>query len=328
MYSCDVCSRIFKEKRNLTSHTLIHEREKNHSCSVCSKTFLRKTNSQRHEKNCKGVSKQPIRGRKQSAVGAGITGETIVKQTSFKIVKTATAFSQATVTWKLSYKKNNGVDYNDLVKRSVEAMKEKILKYRNVRKALKFNMSLHIHFEKAVDSSIITDPPVVLVTEQMEVYMETDIDELLLISTTELVNRIETYEMAGSGWIVSNLSSLDTTVWQLDPIRASTFHPLPTWIQAKTAVKNIKNRDNRCFKWAVLAGLYTPTDPKSPGRVSSYTACEYYKDAPDFTTLTYPVALKDISKFEKRNNISINVYSIDEKTKNIEIANEDNEVKN
>ena len=123
----------------------------------------------------------------------------------------------------------------------------------------------------------MTPPPVVLVTEQLEDFMDTDIDELLQISTTALVNRIETYEMAESGWIVSNLASLDTTVWQLDPIRASTFHPLPTWIQSKKAVKNIKNQDNRCFKWAVLAGLYEPTDPKNSDRVSSYTACEYYR---------------------------------------------------
>ena len=47
------------------------------------------------------------------------------------------------------------------------------------RLALKFNMSLHVNFEKPVDSTVTTVPPAVLVTEQFEVYGETDINELL-----------------------------------------------------------------------------------------------------------------------------------------------------
>ena len=39
-----------------------------------------------------------------------------------------------------------------------------------------------------------------------------------------------------------------------------------------------------------------------------------YADAPDFAMLTYPVPMKDIKKFEKANNISVNVYNIAEVT--------------
>ena len=38
-------------------------------------------------------------------------------------------------------------------------------------------MGLYIKFEKAADPSIATDPPIVLVTEQYEVYEDTDIKE-------------------------------------------------------------------------------------------------------------------------------------------------------
>ena len=117
-------------------------------------------------------------------------------------------------------------------------------------------MSLRINFENA---SIVTDPPVVLVSEQMEVYEDTD--------AGQLIKRIETYEMNGSGRTVSRLMALDTTVCLLDAQRGSTFHQLPEWIRRK-AVRNIQNKDNMCFKWSVLAALYKPTDPESTCRYS------------------------------------------------------------
>ena len=64
-------------------------------------------------------------------------------------------------------------------------------------------MSPHINFEKATDASIVTYPLVVLVSEQIEVDEDTDVDDTLKITAEKLINRIEAYEMNGSGWIVS-----------------------------------------------------------------------------------------------------------------------------
>ena len=54
-------------------------------------------------------------------------------------------------------------------------------------------MSLHVKFEQSTDSSIVTQPPVVLITEQFEVYDETDISELLRECSKQLQNKIEGY---------------------------------------------------------------------------------------------------------------------------------------
>ena len=64
------------------------------------------------------------------------------------------------------------------------------------------------------------------------------------------------------------------------------------------------------FKWSVLAGLYEPTDSDIVSSVSSYIDCENHEDAPNFSMLTYPVELRSIAKFEKANNISVNVYAV------------------
>ena len=158
----------------------------------------------------------------------------------------------------------------------------------------------------------MTVPPAVLVSEQFEVYADTDIDSILLEVAKQLKNRVEAYEGTGSGWVISNLVALDTTVWKLDPLRASTYHQLSTWVRNTKCVVNVKNRDQLCFKYAVLAGLYEPSSPTNPSRVSSYDYVETLDDAPDFSMLEFPVELRQISKFEKTNDISVNVYGIEE----------------
>ena len=174
-----------------------------------------------HERNCKGEQQQ----QQPSTSVSGVTRKSMPAstQTSFKITKTQTAFANATTTWKLAFNENNGADYTELLARSIAAMKGHITKFRQKRHALKFNMSLYINFEKATDASIVTDPPVVLVSEQMEVYEGTDVDDTLKITAEQLINLIETYEMNGSGWIVSRLMALDTTVWLLDALRGREY---------------------------------------------------------------------------------------------------------
>ena len=65
---------------------------------------------------------------------------------------------------------------------------------------------------QATDESIVTFPPVVLVTDQMEVYHDTDVDELLTKCAVALGDRIVSYEGNGSGWVVDKLIWLDTTI--------------------------------------------------------------------------------------------------------------------
>ena len=172
-------------------------------------------------------------------------------------------------------------------------------------------MSLHVKFEQAVDPSIVTVPPVVLVTEQFEVYEDTDIPELLKICSEQLQNRIDSYQGMGSGWTMRNLHALDTTIWKLEPLRGNTYHSLSKWIQNTKCVVNVKNMDNECFRHAVVAGLYTPLTHSS--LVYSYKQFVDRDDAPDFSMLTFPVQLRDIVKFEAKNEISVNVYGVDER---------------
>ena len=72
------------------------------------------------------------------------------------------------------------------------------------------------------------------------------------------------------------------------------------------AVINIKNKDEKCFLWSVITGLYEDFHAKNHERVSHYL--EYEKEF-NLQGIQFPMTLKDIPKFERLNNVSISVYA-------------------
>ena len=111
----------------------------------------------------------------------------------------------------------------------------------------------------------------------------------------------------------SYFSSLKLTLWHLDSIRASAFVSLPRWIQDKRAAVNVFGTGNDCFKWALLAGLH-PVDKcnNNPNSMSNYKdhGAKY-----DFSSICFPVTLSTIGSFAAKNDLSINVYGIDNDNK-------------
>ena len=165
-------------------------------------------------------------------------------------------------------------------------------------------MAVDVVFHKAVDPAVITQPPVTLTSEMVAVYAG-DAPPLAYINR-QLANLVEIYEHNESGWVFSNFSSLELTLWHLDPLRASAFVPLPRWKQQKKAVENVIGTGGDCFKWAVLAGMH-PVMNDHPNRMDNYVqyASEY-----DFSSLCIPIPLSSAASFATKNNLSINVYGV------------------
>jgi hypothetical protein len=188
-----------------------------------------------------------------------------------------------------------------------EVLRDAVYSYRNTIVKIpssKVSLSLHLLFHLSVDPSYLTDPPVVITTspvEKLEGGME--VNDILENFYTKLLDLIEQYELCGSGWVLNKLLRLDLHVLRFDPLRASTHIPLPKEIKLKHAVLNIRNSDNLCFLWCVIAELY-PCDIHKD-RVSNYRK---YQGNFNIEGINMPMALKDIPKFERRNNVSISVY--------------------
>ena len=126
----------------------------------------------------------------------------------------------------------------------------------------------------------------------------------------ELWNKMETFEIRGSQWVLSRILKLELCINRYNPLRGRSYMPLPPALANKKAIINVKNRDNKCFLWSVLAALHPAR--KDAQRVSKYRQWEHeFHEA--LEGIEFPVKLTDVSKFAKRTNMSINVYTFDQK---------------
>ena len=89
-------------------------------------------------------------------------------------------------------------------------------------------------------------------------------------------------------------------------MRGSSYLPLPDWLARKKAIVNPHNDDEECFKWSVIAA--EKVGMKDPQRVSNLRK---FIDNYDWSGLEFPVSIKNIEKFETRNNISVNVLAVE-----------------
>ncbi|XP_071576945.1 uncharacterized protein [Temnothorax nylanderi] len=125
--------------------------------------------------------------------------------------------------------------------------------------------------------------------------------------------KLEEFQERDSGWALSRILNLTVNVNKYNPLRAGCNIKLPQQIKLKGAVINVQSMDNACFAWSVVAALH-PAERHSE-RESSYP---HYTTVLNLRDIEFPVTLSQIKNFERFNDVSINVYTVEgEKTPNV-----------
>ena len=139
-----------------------------------------------------------------------------------------------------------------------------------------------------------------------------DVKEILSRVIRSIIEKIEVYQKNGSGWYFREIIHLEIHTVDYNPMRGSSYIPLPDWIMRKKAIVSIRNKDEKCFLWCVLRYLF-PRD-KNDFRL---TDLKQKENSLNTKGIDFPVKLKDISKFEKLNPDipGINVFSVNERNK-------------
>ena len=120
----------------------------------------------------------------------------------------------------------------------------------------------------------------------------------------EMIEAMENYNKRGSNWIFKRVIRLDVNFVRWKPLGGSAWIPLPEKLAQKKAIVNMKNKDDFCFKWCVTRAANMVEN--HPERITEDLREQAEKF--DWTDCKFPMPLEKIKFFEKRNNLSINVY--------------------
>ena len=140
----------------------------------------------------------------------------------------------------------------------------------------------------------------------MNVYRGSEMDQMVDGMIANMKFQIENPALLNSRFVFDEFLYLDVNFHQLNLTRGSSYLPLPDLLARKKAIVNPHNDDEECFKWSVIA--VEKVGMKDPQRVSNLRK---FMDNYDWSGLGFPVSIKDIGKFETRNNISVNVLAVE-----------------
>ena len=142
------------------------------------------------------------------------------------------------------------------------------------------------------------------------VYMLSDIDSIVQGMINHMAQQVDNPALRDSKFVFDKVLRTDISCHRLMLTRGSSFIKLPDWLAKKKVILNPKNLDEKCFKWAVIAGFKWEEIDCHPERVSKLRR---YENEFDLSGITYPVSTKNISKFETRNGIGVNVLALNGK---------------
>ncbi|XP_065354937.1 uncharacterized protein LOC135949334 [Calliphora vicina] len=200
------------------------------------------------------------------------------------------------------------------LKEACGQLKTEVDSYLKVNYALKFNLELHTLYGKPnmEDLENILLHVQTFQTKMKDVFYIKDFEEVFLTEINSIVHKMEEFQTRDSGWTLVQLIKVELNLNKYQPLKGSSFIPLPKQILVKRACINVQNKDDYCFKWALISAIDLT---KNSCRTTSYKInicdttinCKGY--CLDFKGLQFPLKLNDIAIFEENNpTISINVF--------------------
>ena len=170
---------------------------------------------------------------------------------------------------------------------------------------VKFQLALNIHLRKIRPDGGEEYTNSIFRYKQQALLQAVEIGKALDESFPHILKILEKWTQHGSGWTVDYISTLLLDIAKYQPLRGSSYIPLPKAVKNKKAVVNVKNKGDRCIVWTILAAIFKVA--KDPQRPSKYPQDHGF----DFTGIDYPTPISQISRIEKQNPLAINVFGWD-----------------
>ena len=132
-----------------------------------------------------------------------------------------------------------------------------------------------------------------------------DIEPELSMSRKEILNVIDKWVSEGSRWVIDRIDSHYINVTTYKPLNGSSYIELSTELRnPKKGLINIKNKDDKCFRWCHIRHLIPQTEHPERNKKEDKRPIEGL----NYERIEFPVSQKHYNKVEKQNSIRINVF--------------------
>ena len=178
-------------------------------------------------------------------------------------------------------------------------IKELIEKQLKEMGSAKIIMTLYVRWKKLKDLDDGTGDEYIRIempfnSLMTEFFEGSNISKLIKRMLAHIKAQTENPKFPESGFTLDKIMHLYINFHRLVLTRSSSYTELPEWIKNKEAVINPRNRDEECFKWAVIAALHHEEIKKDHQRISRLRP---YEKQYNWKGLEFPVSIKKIDKF-------------------------------
>jgi len=136
------------------------------------------------------------------------------------------------------------------------------------------------------------------------------IRDIIILLLNQIKDKIDLWDNNEAYWRLREVLFIDFKLREYKPLKGSSYIPTPERISKTKSVINIKNEDQKCFKYCLLYRLYRDRLRNNPQEMYHYRTLENeFPNRLNFKGIQFPVKVHDVKKFcEQNKDISINVY--------------------
>ncbi|GFQ65098.1 uncharacterized protein TNCT_338041 [Trichonephila clavata] len=321
-FSCDKCDSVFTHRCSLRRHQItIHATSPLIHCKICNKRFNRKDNFFRHSKIHKLTPitmklSQTANGEENSSAstpseavpGPSTTTETTLSnhgRTSVSSISTAPSRKR---TVSSTFRSRNAcldtfevytffpdtLTSKDLTV-SLHSIKteisNKISETASSKQGVKWYLNSCVHFIRKITTEDF-ESCTSYFRSKCCISLNQEIPDVET-SIAKVIASCNEFENKGSGWEFQEVVKNELKIAIYKPLAAASYIPLPPKLKNKKAILNIKNEDQRCFLWCVLAHLH-PVEANA----NRYIKSKYNTNAKllftDTDSLCYEIVTQDV----------------------------------
>ena len=282
MFNCEKCQKSFSKHKALLVHKVSCKTSR---CNVCSTNFKVKSEYLNHILSCK--SQNDI-------------FERIAAKSSYRLHKKAYRnilgiFNKGSV-W-MSLENLFASENNEITSLLHGLLKE--------LGSLKVQICVHLRFIKQKPDGNIDSTEIYKMSMMEPLTHVSQIESVLRDGKNHLELVIDQFTQRGSGWVLQSIKFIEVRVCKLKENSGGCFESgLPSkYYKKRSLLTPLCNTE--CFKWSVLIGLHER--PSNKTRINAYKVFEKKYNFNDIDGIT---PFSKVALFERRNNVSINVYTL------------------